>query len=381
MHSMLLDTLLTQAAAKSYAAMLRSFPFPPSWPRVQGPLHHLKSYSLSEHARWSVVVPVLLRCWLKEKHIRPYLVQMLRKDQTQTPVHHIIQCFAAAATSNCVLMGDFISETDRSNMDSIVSHHRLRFQRLLQLVADSIAADPRRARSRSVSVDPSSLTSPLIMPEMPATAQSQAADTSGPKELAALAQTYLNSMRLPNVHVAVHYLALAEEYAIPANCNVLIGEDKHRHFKKVIYTTNHQHPERDLLHKENIRQTLRLILTNSFSHEPTITRVVKEIFAVCPLLFSTLLPRSEQMDLEGSLISQNDDDDDEDVQPDSRHSQPGCIKAKYCKEVLALPTRVSHLTAAFRNLLCLQKLTCKGVWRALRDAQHHRVQSWSFPVV
>ncbi|OXV08563.1 hypothetical protein Egran_03674, partial [Elaphomyces granulatus] len=189
---------------------------------------------------------------------------------------------------------------------------------------------------------------------MPATAQSQAADTSGPKELAALAQTYLNSMRLPNVHATVHYVALAEEYAIPANCNVLIGEDKHRHFKKVIYTTNHQHPERDLLHKENIRQTLRLILTNSFSHEPTITRVVKEIFAVCPLLFSTLLPRSEQMDLAGSLISQNDDDDDEYVQPDSRHSQPtatGCIKAKYCKEVLALPTRVSHLTAAFRNLL------------------------------
>jgi hypothetical protein len=81
MHSMLLDTLLTQAAAKSYAAILRSFPFPPSWPRVQGPLHHLKSYSLSEHARWSVVVPVLLRCWLKEKHIRPYLVQMIRKTK------------------------------------------------------------------------------------------------------------------------------------------------------------------------------------------------------------------------------------------------------------------------------------------------------------
>jgi hypothetical protein len=29
--------------------------WPPSWPRVQGPLHHPKLYSLPEHARWSVV--------------------------------------------------------------------------------------------------------------------------------------------------------------------------------------------------------------------------------------------------------------------------------------------------------------------------------------
>src|ERR1700722_4295606 len=80
MHSMLLDTLLTQAAAKSYAAMLRSFPFPPSWPRVQGPLHHLKSYSLSEHARWSVVIPVLLRCWLRESHLRRPLVTVFQSN-------------------------------------------------------------------------------------------------------------------------------------------------------------------------------------------------------------------------------------------------------------------------------------------------------------
>ena len=51
MHNLLLDTILTPAAAKSYAATLCSFPFPPGWPRIQGPLHHLKSYSLSEHAR------------------------------------------------------------------------------------------------------------------------------------------------------------------------------------------------------------------------------------------------------------------------------------------------------------------------------------------
>ena len=70
MHSLLLDAILIPSAAKEYSAVLQAFPFPPSWPRVQGPLHHLKSYSLSEHARWSIVIPVLLRCWLWENHIR-----------------------------------------------------------------------------------------------------------------------------------------------------------------------------------------------------------------------------------------------------------------------------------------------------------------------
>jgi len=46
--------------------------------------------------------------------------------------------------------------------------------------------------------------------------------------MAQLAQTYLNSMKYPNMHTALHYPALADEYSMPANCNVLISEDKHR---------------------------------------------------------------------------------------------------------------------------------------------------------
>jgi len=46
-----------------------------------------------------------------------------------------------------------------------------------------------------------------------------------PKEIAALALTHLNSMKLPNMPTPLHCPTLAEEYAMPANCNVLIGED------------------------------------------------------------------------------------------------------------------------------------------------------------
>ena len=80
MHNLLLDTLLTPQASRAYAALLRRFPFPPCWPHVRGPLHHLKSYSLSEHARWSLVIPVLLRCWLRESHLRCPLVTVFQSN-------------------------------------------------------------------------------------------------------------------------------------------------------------------------------------------------------------------------------------------------------------------------------------------------------------
>jgi len=151
MHSVLLEAILTAPAANAYAAVLRSFPFPPRWPRCQGPLHHLKSYSLSEHARWSVVVPLLLLCWLQERHIRPYLLA-IRKKNDADPVKYLVHIFAAAATSNCLLMGSSMTPDNQANLGAIVHSYRIQLQALLQLVADSMTADPRRARSRSASV-------------------------------------------------------------------------------------------------------------------------------------------------------------------------------------------------------------------------------------
>jgi hypothetical protein len=54
------------------------------------------------------------------------------------------------------------------------------------------------------------------------------------------------------------------------------------------------------------------------------------------------------------LPHDDDNDNDEDVLADPQHSAPnvtGCIAAKYCREVLSLPTRVSHLDSTFSGLL------------------------------
>lgn len=68
------------------------------------------------------------------------------------------------------------------------------------------------------------------------------------------------------MHIAVYYPSISEEYGLPVNVNVLIREDKHREFKKWIYSTNYRYPEKDLLTKENLRQTLRFLLADSIGN-------------------------------------------------------------------------------------------------------------------
>ena len=226
MHNLLLEAILTPSSAKDYAAMLRTFPFPPSWPRVQGPLHHLKSYSLSEHARWSLVIPVLLRCWLREKHIRSHLLTVLRLNDTDNPVDYIVSQFAAAARSNSVLMSTRVSVEDREDMTAIVHGYRAHLQQLLAALAQSMSADRRRTRSRSVSLASrsraGSVAASLAPSEMSVDVPAQ------PTEQSKKAEAYESHMKKPNMHVAIHYPALADEYGLPVNINVLVGEDKHR---------------------------------------------------------------------------------------------------------------------------------------------------------
>jgi len=58
---------------------------------------------------------------------------------------------------------------------------------------------------------------------------------------------------LPNIYITVYYPTIANKYGLTVNCNSLLSKDKHRGFKKWIYSTNYRHLEKDLLIKENLR--------------------------------------------------------------------------------------------------------------------------------
>lgn len=76
-----------------------------------------------------------------------------------------------------------------------------------------------------------------------------------------------------------------------------------------------------------------------------------DLYAQCPSLFSTMLPKSETF---SEADEENNDDDDAQVMPDLQHIQPtvlGCIQGKYCRDTLGLPIRNIHMTAIFAKAL------------------------------
>ena len=122
-HQLLLESMLTPAGVKEYATAIQKWPFAPGYARLQSPVHHLKSYSLSDHARWIVIVPGLARCWLSEKHLQVYFLEAIRQHlrrttNSTTATNLITKCFAKVARSTSLLMGEQVVDRD-SMMDKV----------------------------------------------------------------------------------------------------------------------------------------------------------------------------------------------------------------------------------------------------------------------
>jgi len=100
----------------------------------------------------------------------------------QSPIDAIVQVFANIAKSNSVLVSQKISAEDRINLLDIIQRARLGLQTLLETAATA---------------------------------------SKNPESFRAIKYR-------PNMHIGIHYPKQANEYAVPNNCNVLAGENKHR---------------------------------------------------------------------------------------------------------------------------------------------------------
>jgi hypothetical protein len=223
MHEMLKDTILTAKALDEYNHILRSHPFPPGWARLQSPIRHLGSYSLSDHARWSIIIPGLLRKWLQKSHIKPAFWAVAR-DLWENPTGFIVGSYAAVAKSNSLLMGTSISATDRADFNAIVLQGRQRYQDLCKC-ASRYVKKVREEQGLATPVMGSRAGTPVGFAK-PTKSRTNMAEES--QELKEKQQQHLNNTHRPNVHVGLHYTEMMDQYGLPSLCNVLIGEDKHR---------------------------------------------------------------------------------------------------------------------------------------------------------
>jgi hypothetical protein len=109
-----------------------------------------------------------------------------------------------------------------------------------------------------------------------------------------------------------------------------------------VYNTNHTNIEKALLGRENMQQTVRILLNNGMQDtDAELSAVFQELQEQCPTLFDTLLPRSEQ-NVDRPVI------DEEEVQfiSSNMHRRPtatGYIPSSFIRTTLKLPVRISDL--------------------------------------
>lgn len=148
----LFDAILTPRAQIAFCIELRGFPFPTGWAKLQSPMHHLQSFRMQECARFSIILPIILRTWLQPDHVQNTYYDAVESTITRRlnldPVDCIVQCYANIAKSNTVIMSLSMSAESRTRMDWYLKQNRKAFQRLCECA--SLSAMPAFRRGESL---------------------------------------------------------------------------------------------------------------------------------------------------------------------------------------------------------------------------------------
>lgn len=380
-NKLLLEAALLDKAKLEFAVRLKAIPFPPGWGRLPSPINHLTSYKLSEHARASVIFPLTLRNWLKDEHLKPFFANAIKVNLSELahqisidsgfPVAGIsaagliVRVLSAVARSNTNLMSNSSNKQQRAEFMAELISIRYLFQRLMEAAAQASRDNPRSREVTPASSRRGSISGSSGSTSRPATrgsaaqagssrAESHALPLPTPARVTKGSQRYASDEKRPNVHVGLHYQAAEEE--IGANCNaaVLVGEDKHRELKDDITSTNHQNPERDLLRRQSLEWTMRLLIQNGFPEYPRLTHQMQDLFATCPKLFEAILPRSEQSAFDARVQegASSAAAQDGGIATDPHHS--GVIAGErvdeeYCKLTLKVPLTAARMPTNLRK--------------------------------
>jgi hypothetical protein len=131
-----------------------------------------------------------------------------------------------------------------------------------------------------------------------------------------------------------------------------------RFFKTAVYNTNHANIEKALLGRENLQQTVRILLNNGMRNtDAEMSDLLQYIHSQCPTLFESVLPRSEQESLRNQLESLVEDDEVPLIST-ARHRNPaaiGCISTAFARRSLRLPVKSSDLDEDFKFSEMLRK--------------------------
>ncbi|KAI1828553.1 hypothetical protein F4861DRAFT_534975 [Xylaria intraflava] len=355
--------ILTPSAITEACTVYQEFTAPPRWGRLQSPKRHLDSWRMQELARGSIILPVLLRCWLQPGHVREECRRIIPRiapeyfsaDDFIVPIEHFTAtdwmisatwCFARSVLAIFGKHSDDRPPVQIHELPRIIIAGRKAVQFLCQVNAEvyrerglSRAAskaikDAKEARGRiaaaramhvsSQASDKSDRGDSESICETEYTETDVASVTSAapsPKQRARpqdKAQSFIAMKGLPNIHSGLHLCDVIREYGSCRLVWTLLGEDKHREYKSNITKTNHRNPGTTLINHENISQALRFVMEGCFEQSmPELHQMFGLVKQKCPTFARTLVPFIDIYEDEGCMA-----DDDVPLQGDATHRYP-----------------------------------------------------------
>lgn len=254
------EEILQPKQFDNFAEALARLQPPPNWKRIQSIKHHLESYSIQEAARASILVPVLLRIWLRVNVLQKGVWSRIRaaaaiymRDVDQdnaefsNPCALITLAYWRIAQSNLISCGRSSTIHKEAPFKQAIIRGRHALQFLLDVASyNSLGkqrdgpSNPRQAPRGLALVSQASMAGSQIMSSAPASeledgsiheTQSQADSQNPQRDRASRAlkwQRHESSKGLPNIHVGLHFWEAVKDFGQLRFIATLIGEDMHR---------------------------------------------------------------------------------------------------------------------------------------------------------
>jgi hypothetical protein len=247
MITLLFEDIIKNEFHDRFATEFAQLPIPPGWPRNQNIKRYHGSYSISEYGPASMMLPLVMRTWMQDIHVKPKFLAAMedvletrRDDSGHSGVDFIVHCYDMVAKSNAVFLGRQMHRLDKAHVHQLAIESRERYQDLLTIAADAaskrIAAaqiavgKPRSRLVRSLSQSSASEREQEPGPRFGEEEEfSEASLTKkGVEAEEKRAEQLKRKMSTPNIHTILHFYDAVVQYASVLNVITLQGEDRHR---------------------------------------------------------------------------------------------------------------------------------------------------------
>ncbi len=302
LYSMLEKSILTSRKFEQFNDVFQNFSFSSEWDRIQFSAIHMSSWSMSECAKISIIIFVLLRCWLRSFHIRKVFEIDLLKEfflndrrNALTSMNIIISCFVKLIKNNCFISFYELFEIDRLIFNEQILNAKVNILKLMNAENKEFTL---RDKISDKSRDDDMFCDDTIDVSILKTSRS----------LYFISKAEKNEIKnhlsfFSNYHIKIHFQRTMKKYDVLWNINVLFDENKHRFFKQVVLIINNRKSERQLLFKNAVRFIVKTFISETFVDvESNISSQLLRLQKECSSILKSLNHVSSQNENDVSIL-------------------------------------------------------------------------------